>query len=98
MIAFPLFLGHWINAAIPFIFLLIFSWFIEFDADFYAIKNIGIDEFERLTVQSGTKPKWTIKRVIFYIWMCSSHPPKSVVAKVYRLLHTKADSTSQNNP
>lgn len=40
--------SHYINGTFTIVLSMLYSWYIEFDADFYAIKYIGLNEYQSI--------------------------------------------------
>jgi hypothetical protein len=81
---FPLFL----IAATAFIFIPVaFSWLTEIDADFRAIRAVGINTFLDLHRSSHNPLKFGFNNVINLI----THPPLSVTVGLWQKFHHKAD-------
>jgi Zn-dependent protease with chaperone function len=60
-----------------------FSWLMEFDADFQAIKAIGIQSFVDLSTVSGNLFRFNLRAVFSLL----THPPRSLTARLWRCLH-----------
>lgn len=60
-----------------------FSWLMEFDADFQAIKAIGLQSFLDLTGVTEQSPRFNLRAVIAGL----THPPASLTANLWRRLH-----------
>ena len=63
------------------------SWFIELDAEFYAIKYIGLSNYEKITEQFKRKSPLTAWRLALTIWALFTHPPRTLIIRLYRTMH-----------
>jgi Zn-dependent protease with chaperone function len=61
-----------------------FSWLMEFDADFQAIKLIGLDSFTDLTVKNYQSCKLGLNAIINRV----THPPAELTICLWRWLHS----------
>jgi hypothetical protein len=60
-----------------------FSWLMEFDADFQAIKIIGLNTFKDLTVDKYQSFKLGLNAVINLL----THPPAGLTVRLWRWFH-----------
>ena len=66
-----------------------FSWILELNADFVAIRNIGLDAFSEVRGQIRMIHKPTLAPIVIS-WL--THPPAGVTVRIWRWLHKQEKS------
>lgn len=87
----------WTNAIVYIVLLILYFWYIELDAEFYTIKNIGLNEYKIITSQDNRKSKLTIKRLLFNVWALFTHLPRPTVVRLYELTHSSSKMSNTNH-
>lgn len=64
--------------------LLAFSWILELNADFVAIRHIGVDALLEIRGKLRRTYKPTLSSIII---SCLTHPPVGVTVRIWRWLH-----------